>query len=220
MDPLLDLARSYDIPVIEDAAESLGSLYKGRHMGTLGKLGVLSFNGNKIITTGGGGAIVTDDDELAKAARHLTATAKQPHRWDFFHDELGWNYRLPGINAAMGCAQMSRLDSFIESKRKLSTRYAQAFQSNPSIQFVAEPEGSQSNYWLNTIRLQAADEDLRNRVLQTVNDAGYQCRPVWTPLHKLPMYKGCAKAPLPVTERLEQELISLPSSAALGEVVL
>ena len=217
MDGLLELANGYGIPVIEDAAEALGSTYKGRHMGTLGKFGVLSFNGNKIITTGGGGAIVTDDDELAKSARHLTTTAKQPHRWAFYHNELGWNYRMPGINAALGCAQMSRLEAVVKSKRALAQGYSNAFSGSSVVRFISEPQDTKSNYWLNTVRLQGAGMEQRDRVLQAVNDAGYQCRPAWTPLHKLPMYQNCPQAPLHITEMLEKEIISLPSSAALGE---
>lgn len=216
LDALLEVAGRFGLPVVEDAAESLGSTYHGRHTGTFGRMGVLSFNGNKIITTGGGGAILTDDAELARHAKHLTTTAKRDHRWDFFHDELAWNFRMPNLNAALGCAQMERLPDFLARKRALAASYQGAFSNFDGITFVAEPAGCRSNYWLNTVRLDQADMSARDRLLGVANDAGYQCRPSWTLLHKLPMYTGCPRAPLPVAERLEASLINLPSSAKLA----
>jgi perosamine synthetase len=213
--PLLEVADRYGLAVVEDAAESLGSTYRGQHTGTFGKLGTLSFNGNKIITTGGGGAILTNDAARARHAKHLTTTAKRSHRWEFFHDEVAWNYRLPNLNAALGCAQMERLPDFLARKRGLAARYQAAFRDLIGIRFVAEPAGCRSNYWLNTVRLEQPDINARDRILALVNDAGYQCRPTWTLLHKLPMYAGCPRAPLPAAERLEASLINLPSSAAL-----
>jgi len=216
MAPLMEVAHRYQLPVVEDAAESLGSTYQGRHTGTFGKLGMLSFNGNKIITTGGGGAILTNDDELARHAKHLTTTAKRPHRWEFFHDEVAWNYRLPNLNAALGCAQMERLPDFLVRKRELAARYQAAFRKQIGIRFVTEPAGCRSNYWLNTVQLEELDMNTRDQVLSAANDAGFQCRPIWTLLHKLPMFADCPCAPLPVAEQLEARLINLPSSPKLA----
>lgn len=215
MASLLDVANRYHLPVVEDAAESLGSRYQGQHTGTFGQLGTLSFNGNKIITTGGGGAILTNDAELARQAKHLTTTAKRPHRWEFFHDHIAWNYRLPNLNAALGCAQMERLPDFLSRKRLLAQQYQEVFKNIEGIGFVSEPPNSQSNYWLNTLRLEQPSLSVRDRLLTVANDAGYQCRPTWTLLHKLPMYAQCPHAPLPVAEQLEASLINVPSSAQL-----
>jgi perosamine synthetase len=212
---LMEVANRNKLPVVEDAAESLGSTHQGRHTGTFGKLGVLSFNGNKIVTTGGGGAILTNDAELARHGKHLTTTAKRPHRWEFFHDEVAWNYRLPNLNAALGCAQMERLANFLARKRGLATRYQAAFEHLGGVCFVTEPPGCRSNYWLNTVRLDQPDVNIRDHLLAAANDAGYQCRPTWTLLHKLPMYADCPRAPLSVAEQLEASLINLPSSACL-----
>jgi perosamine synthetase len=216
---LLELATRYGLPLVEDAAESLGSTCDGRHTGTFGRLGILSFNGNKIITTGGGGALLTDDRELARHAKHLTTTAKRPHRWEFFHDEIAWNYRMPNLNAALGCAQMQRLPDFLARKRALAARYQAAFRDTGGIRFVAEPSGTRSNYWLNTVRLERPDIVLRDELLAAANDAGYQCRPTWTLLHKLPMFAACPRAPLTVAERLEASLINVPSSAKLASAL-
>lgn len=216
MATLMDVSSRHGLPVVEDAAESLGSTYQGRSTGTFGKLGTLSFNGNKIITTGGGGAILTDDPELARHAKHLTTTAKRPHRWDFFHDEVAWNYRLPNVNAALGCAQMEQLPSLLARKRELSERYQMAIEHSDRNRFVREPKFARSNYWLNTIRIEDATMTKRDRLLSAANDAGYQCRPAWTLLHKLPMFAGYPRAALPVAMRLEESLINLPSSAKLG----
>ena len=218
MATLMEVATRHKLIVVEDAAESLGSTYQSRHTGTFGKLGTLSFNGNKIITTGGGGAILTNDAELARHAKHLTTTAKRPHRWEFFHDEVAWNYRLPNLNAALGCAQMECLPSFLARKRELANRYQTVFSRLSGIRFVAEPVQSHSNYWLNTIRLDSPETNMRNQMLAAANAAGYQCRPTWTLLHKLPMYIDCPRAPLPVAERLEASLINLPSSAKLANL--
>ena len=218
MASLMEVATRYKLAVVEDAAESLGSTYQGRHTGTFGRLGTLSFNGNKIITTGGGGAILTNDAELARHAKHLTTTAKRPHRWEFFHDEVAWNYRLPNLNAALGCAQMECLPDFLARKRELASRYQKTFSRLSGILFVAEPVQSRSNYWLNTMRLEVAEMNMRDQMLTTANAAGYQCRPTWTLLHKLPMFADCPRAPLPVAERLEASLINLPSSAKLANL--
>ncbi|NLQ05925.1 LegC family aminotransferase [Cylindrospermopsis raciborskii] len=215
MSSLLDLANAYNLPLVEDAAESLGSTYKGEHTGTFGLLGTLSFNGNKVITTGGGGAILTNNEKLARQAKHLTTTAKKPHRWEFFHDEVAWNYRLPNLNASLGCAQMECLPEFLRLKRCLAHRYQEVFEEISGVEFVAEPANSQSNYWLNTLRLKEPSSQLRDLVLAVANNAGYQCRPTWTLLNKLPMYTDCPRSPLPVAEQLEASLINVPSSAML-----
>jgi perosamine synthetase len=216
LDSLLDVAARFDLPVIEDAAESLGSTYKGRHTGTFGCMGVLSFNGNKIVTTGGGGAIITDDPNLARRAKHLTTTAKIPHCWEFRHDEIAWNYRLPNLNAALGCAQLERLPDMLVRKRRLADRYRQVFAATPGLSFVGEPAACESNYWLNAICLNQPDNDTRDLLLATANDSGYQCRPAWTLLHKLPMYAGSPRAALPVAEAIEASLINVPSSPILA----
>lgn len=215
--PLVALASDYGVPVVEDAAESLGSYYNGRHTGNFGLLATLSFNGNKIITTGGGGAIMTNDSAIAKRAKHITTTAKRAHKWEFFHDEVAWNYRLPNLNAALGCAQMERLPEFLSLKRKLADRYRAAFEGVPGTRFMSEPKNTISNYWLNTVRISDSSMALRDSVLEAANKAGYQCRPTWTLLHRLPMYTASPKAPLPVAESLEASLINLPSSPALGK---
>lgn len=219
LDGLLAVAADFGIPLVEDAAESLGSYYKGRHTGTFGLMGALSFNGNKIITTGGGGAILTQDAELARHAKHLTTTAKRPHRWEFFHDEVAWNYRLPNLNAALGCAQLERLDEFIDSKRALAARYRAAFADDPDMRFAEEPENCRSNYWLSTILLREPSVTARDRLLAVANDAGFMARPAWTLLNRLPMYAASPAAPLPVAERLAAAIVNLPSSPsiALGE---
>ena len=218
MEALAEVAYRYNLPIVEDAAEALGSTYQGRHTGTFGHLGILSFNGNKVITTGGGGAILTDDAELAREAKHITTTAKQPHRWEFFHDRVAWNYRLPNLNAALGCAQIERLPDLLSRKRYLAQQYQKVFQEIDGIEFVSEPKNCQGNYWLNTVRLQHSSFEMRDRLLAAANDAGYQCRPTWTLLNKLPMYTDCPCAPLPVAEHLETSLINIPSSAKLGMV--
>lgn len=215
---LMRVAGRFGLPVIEDAAESLGSCYQGRHTGTFGQVGILSFNGNKIITTGGGGAILTNDSELARRAKHLTTTAKLPHRWEFSHDEVAYNYRLPNLNAALGCAQMERLPSFLQRKRQLTERYQDIFGSMNGILLVKEPHHCQSNYWLNAVRLEKPDLVARDILLAAANDAGFQCRPAWKLLHTLSMYLDCPRADLPVAVALEASLINIPSSAKLVEL--
>lgn len=216
LDELMAVARDFRLTLVEDAAESLGSWYQGRHTGTLGRLGTLSFNGNKIITTGGGGAILTDDNALADHAKHLTTTAKQPHRWKYVHDELGYNFRLPNLNAALGCAQLEQLPDFLASKRRLYDRYRWAFGGLDGVRLMAEPEGCRSNYWLQTLILDEAVVDQRDAILEATNDAGLMTRPAWQLLHQLPMYQDCPRAPLPVAESLGRRVINLPSSAGLA----
>lgn len=215
LEGLLSVAKDFDLPLIEDAAESLGSYYQGKHTGTFGMLGALSFNGNKIITTGGGGAILTQNADLARHAKHLTTTAKLPHRWEFFHNEVAWNYRLPNLNAALGCAQLERLEDFIGRKRALAACYRDAFAGDPDILFAAEPPGSRSNYWLSTVVLREPSFAVRDELLAVSNDEGFMTRPAWTMLNKLPMYSGAPSAPLPVAERLLASIINLPSGPAI-----
>lgn len=215
---LLQVAARFRLPIVEDAAESLGSSYQGRHTGTFGRLGVLSFNGNKVITTGGGGAILTDDPELARHAKHLTTTAKLPHRWEFAHDEVAYNYRLPNLNAALGCAQMESLSSLLRRKRLLVERYQQVFRYRSGMRLVEEPSGCTSNYWLNAVCLHKPDMAARDVLLAAANDAGFQCRPAWRLLHTLPMYLDCPRADLSVAAALEASLINIPSSAKLAEL--
>ena len=205
---ILDVAQDWGIPVVEDAAESLGSMYQGRGCGTIGLLGTLSFNGNKIVTTGGGGAILTNDAELAKRGKHLTTTAKQPDRWRFVHDEVGYNFRLPNINAALGVAQLERLGEFIAYKRDLANRYRDRFKAM-GVTFVSEPANSESIYWLCAIL--AKDVAERDAILHATNDAGVMTRPVWEPLHDLPMYRDCPHGPLPVTLDIAARLVNIPS---------
>lgn len=215
IDGLLAVAQEYQLQLIEDAAESLGSYYHGRHTGTFGLLGTLSFNGNKTITTGGGGAILTNDERLADHAKHLTTTAKNSHRWEYAHDEVGYNFRMPNLNAALGCAQLEQLPDFLESKRRLTEKYLQAFSDMPQIRFMTEPAGCQSNYWLQTLILDEAIADQRNAILEATNDSGLMTRPAWTLMHHLPAYQQCPRAPLPVAESLARRIINIPSSAGL-----
>ncbi|MEC8974796.1 MAG: DegT/DnrJ/EryC1/StrS family aminotransferase, partial [Actinomycetota bacterium] len=212
---LLDVAREFGLVMIEDAAESLGSFYQESHTGTFGLLGVLSFNGNKTITTGGGGAILTDDPNLARRAKYLTTTAKVPHRWEYIHDEVGYNYRLPNLNAALGCAQLEQLPDFLASKRALFLSYQQSFREVPEVDIFKEPMGCQSNYWLQTLKLSEQLEGARDAILEATNKAGFMARPVWKLLHTLIPYQKCPRSPLPIAESLENRLINLPSSAGL-----
>ncbi len=215
LDPLIETCKIYKIEVIEDAAESLGSYYKGRHTGNQGKLSSLSFNGNKTITTGGGGAIITNDEALGKLAKHLTSTAKIPHRWEYRHDHVGYNYRLPNINAALGCAQMEQLPKFLEQKRRLAECYQNAFQKIKGITFFKEPPFAKSNYWLNTILLDTNLCDKRDLILEKTNDSGIMVRPAWTLMHTLSMFKKCPAMELGCAENLAKRLINIPSSSFL-----
>ncbi len=216
LDALADLAQRWKLILIEDAAESLGSYYHGRHTGNFGRVSALSFNGNKIVTTGGGGAVLTNDPELARRAKHLTTTARVADRWNFVHDEVGYNYRMPNLNAALGCAQLEQLPDMLQRKRQLAERYRQAFAAFDGVRFLAEPPDTSSNYWLNAIILDEKFAAYRDDVLAALNDAGYGSRPVWTLMHRLPMYSGCPRMGLDVAEQMEARLINLPSSARLG----
>lgn len=216
LDGLDSVCERFGLPMVEDAAESLGSLYRGEHTGTRGRLGVLSFNGNKIITTGGGGAILTDDEELAARAKHLTTTAKKDHPWAYEHDRIGYNYRMPNINAALGCAQLEELPGFLERKRRLASRYEEAFEDIGGVTFVKEPDYGRSNYWLNALLLDEQLADRRDEILESTNDAGVHTRPAWRLMPRLPMYADSPSMPLPCAESLERRLVDLPSSAVLG----
>ena len=213
VDAVAAVCARWGLVLIEDAAESLGSVYHGRHTGRFGRVGVLSFNGNKIITTGGGGAVLTDDAELAARLRHLGTTAKRAHAYLFEHDAVGFNYRLPALNAALGCAQLARLPEYVDRKRGLAARY-RSWCAERGIPFIDEPAGACSNFWFNAIL--ARDRAERDRVLAETNAHGVMTRPLWTPLHTLPMYRDCLRGPLPCTDFLESRLINLPSSVPPG----
>lgn len=215
LDPLIVLAARWGILVIEDATESLGSLYKDRACGTFGVCSVLSFNGNKIVTTGGGGMIVTDDEDFAARARHVTTTAKRPHAWNFDHDEVGFNYRLTNLNAALGVGQMERLEGYLAAKRRLAARYEAAL-SLPSGRLLAEPAGSRSNYWLNNFVLSPEMARHRDAILAELHKRRILARPLWTPMHLLPMYRSAPRDAVPVAEDMFARCISLPSSPFLA----
>jgi aminotransferase in exopolysaccharide biosynthesis len=208
LDGLVEVCTRWHLALVEDAAESLGSLYKGRHTGTIGRLGTLSFNGNKIITTGGGGMILTDET-LGARAKHLTTTAKRPHPYEYVHDEVGYNYRLPNLNAALGCAQLEQLEAFVATKRVLASRYAAHF-SGSDMQFVTEPEDCRSNYWLNAVICDSREQ--RDALLKSTNDAGVMTRPIWALMNHLQSYAACRQGPLSNAEWLEERVVNLPSS--------
>lgn len=221
IDEIIEICNEYNIPVVEDAAESLGSYYKGKHTGTFGKIGVLSFNGNKILTTGGGGMLLFQDDELAKKAKHLTTQAKVPHAWEFAHNEIGYNYRMPNINAALGLAQLEQLPMFLESKRQIAHSYSEFFQilnhSNPpqpiqqtKITHIPEPSDAYSNYWLNCIVLPNRHE--RDEFLKYTNENGVMTRPVWELMNRLPMFKKTECGDLSNAEWIADRLVNIPSS--------
>ncbi|EFL50836.1 DegT/DnrJ/EryC1/StrS aminotransferase [Solidesulfovibrio fructosivorans JJ]] len=216
VDALTDVCAGFGVPVVEDAAEALGSLRQGRHCGTFGLLGTLSFNGNKIVTSGGGGAVLTDDPELARRAKHLTTTAKLPLPYRFVHDSVGYNYRMPNLNAALACAQLEQLESFLASKRALAGEYA-TFCAKVGLRFVSEPADTQSNYWLNAIRL--PDIATREAFLETSNDCGIQTRRAWDLLSSLPMFAHNPRGPLEVATKLAAELVNIPSSPRIQDAV-
>lgn len=208
MDGLLKVCSRWNLPIVEDAAESLGSFYKNRHTGTIGDFGTISFNGNKIITTGGGGMILTDNSS-AQQAKHLTTTAKLPHPYEYTHNEIGYNYRLPNLNAALGCSQLEQLESFIQSKRTLARNYSD-FLKGSSLEFIEEPKNCRSNYWLNAVLCE--DFETREAVLKATNSVGVMTRPIWDLMCSLPMYRTCSRGELPNSEWLQKRLVNLPSS--------
>ena len=209
IDRIKALCEMYNIALVEDAAESIGSYFHGKHTGTFGNLGILSFNGNKTITTGGGGILITDDDEMGKMAKHITTTAKVDHPWEYVHDYIGFNYRLPNINAALGVAQMEMLPLILEKKREIAEAY-QDFFDTIGIQFITEPEGCRSNYWLNAILFNSFQE--RNEFLEYSNSHGVMARPLWRLIPKLPMYIHCQTDGLETSRWLEERLVNIPSS--------
>ncbi len=215
LDRLEAVCDRFRLVLIEDAAESLGTFYKGKHTGNWGLLSALSFNGNKIITTGGGGAVLSNDENLAELAKHLTTTAKIPHPWEYCHDHIGFNYRMPNINAAIGCAQLEQLPDFIKRKRSLANRYKASLEKIEGIRFFTEPEYAESNYWLNTILLDAEYSKDLEKLLVLTNRAGIMTRPAWRLMHRLPMFADCPRMNLSVSEDLEQRIVNIPSSVFL-----
>jgi perosamine synthetase len=216
IEEICDIAKEFKLIVIEDAAESIGSFYNGKHTGTFGLCGTLSFNGNKTITTGGGGAILTDNSELAKMAKHLITTAKIHHKWEFRHDKVGYNFRMPNLNAALGCAQLEQLDKKLDAKRNLYKRYYQAFKSLPGVTLFSEPEKCKSNYWLQTILLDVGLAPNRDHILETLNSAGFTSRPAWNLLNELEPFIMFPHMGLLSTKSIEERVINLPSSPSLG----
>ena len=216
--PELDrVAADFGLPVVEDAAEALGSRLNNQSCGSFGRIAALSFNGNKILTTGGGGAIVTNDPKLAHHAKHLTTTAKTQHRWAFFHDAVGYNYRMPNINAALGVAQLKKLEERIAQKRALAAAYIEAFAGHADLDVFKERPGVRANYWLNTILLKPHATEAQDTILETLNDSGLMARPIWEPLHRLPIYANSPVADMTVTNNLSERLINIPSSAHLAK---
>lgn len=212
LDELLMVCNKWNISVVEDAAESLGSFYKGKHTGTLGKLGAFSFNGNKVVTSGGGGAIITNNDEIGVQAKYLTTTAKKPHPFEFYHDELGYNYRMPNLNAALACAQLEQLDKLLENKRQLAAEYA-AFFATQGINFRQELENTKVNYWLMCIELENKND--RDSFLKYSNANNVMSRPIWQLMHRLPMYENCQKDEQKNALFLEERIVNIPSSARI-----
>ena len=212
IDEIQALCNEYHIALVEDAAESLGSYYKGQHTGTFSQVAAISFNGNKIITSGGGGCIITNDESLAKKAKHLTTTAKIPHKWEYTHDMIGYNYRMPNINAALLVAQLENLDKFLLSKRKLAKEYKEFFSTNKE-QFIEEPNNSQSNFWLNAVILK--DKAQRDLFLEETNSNGVMTRPIWTLMNRLDMFKNAQCGDLSNAEWLEERVVNIPSSVRL-----
>lgn len=213
IDELVQICNEWHLELVEDAAESIGSLYKGQHTGTFGKVGAISFNGNKTITTGGGGMLLFQDEELGKLAKHLTTQAKVPHRWAFVHDHIGYNYRMPNINAALGCAQLENLDRYVENKRETAQIYADFFKNIPDITFFTEPENCRSNYWLNVVMLKG--KAAQQEFLEYTNDHGVMTRPVWELMNRLEMFKQCETDGLKNTEWLADRIVNIPSSVRL-----
>lgn len=217
MDKMFAVCEKYQLALIEDAAESIGSFYKEKHTGNFGHIAAMSFNGNKTITTGGGGAVLTNDEELGKLAKHITTQAKIPHRWAYAHDRIGYNYRMPNINAALGCAQLEKLPGYVEKKRRLAEKYREALDGVPGVKFFVEPEFAKSNYWLNAILLDKVVANERDRVLEILNDVGIGSRPIWDLMYTMPMFANCPRMDCKVAEDIGRRFINLPSSVRLGE---
>ncbi len=209
IDLIAEICKSHNVILVEDAAESIGSFYKGIHTGNFGMIGVFSFNGNKTITCGGGGMLITNNEDIAKKAKHLTTQAKLPSRWEFVHDDIGYNYRLPNINAALACAQMENIEKIITAKRNLAFSYRSFFNKTPYF-FIEESADSRANYWLNAIL--ANDNVERDKMLEFFNDSGVMARPCWMPMHKLKMFENCYRTSLENSEWINDRLINIPSS--------
>lgn len=216
LDKLEEICEQYKIALLEDAAEALGSYYKGEHVGHRGRLGILSFNGNKILTTGGGGAILTNNKGIASRAKHLTTTAKLSHPWQYRHDAIGYNYRMPNINAALGCAQLEQITFFVEKKRNLANTYSKLFSSLEGVKFFMEPSYAKSNYWLNVLLLDEENTMQSRNLVELLHENNIGARPVWELMHHLPMFKDCAKMDLSEAEKLSKRLVNIPSSVILG----
>jgi aminotransferase in exopolysaccharide biosynthesis len=213
LDELVEVLKEYHIELVEDAAESIGSLYKGKHTGTFGKVGALSFNGNKTITTGGGGMMLFNDEELGAYAKHITTQAKIPHRWEFRHDHIGYNYRMPNINAALGCAQLEHIEEYVASKRETAKAYEEFFKDIPEIEFFTEPQDTRSNYWLNVIILK--DKEAQLNFLEYTNDNGVMTRPIWELMNRLPMFEKCENDGLKNTIWFADRVVNIPSSVRI-----
>lgn len=209
IEAIAKICEEYNIELIEDAAESLGSFYRKKHLGTFSRVGIISFNGNKVITTGGGGVLLFNDESLAKQAKHLSTQAKIPHKWEFSHDHIGYNYRMPNINAALGCAQLENIDQILESKREIAHQYCDFFE-NTIVKFVKEPIDSKSNYWLNSILFE--NKEQRDYFLRLSNEQGIMARPIWNLLNSLDMYNDCQTDDLVVSKCLSERLVNIPSS--------
>ena len=216
IDEIAAVCEEYHIELVEDAAESLGSLYKGQHTGLFGRVGVISFNGNKTITTGGGGMLLLNNEELGAQAKHLTTQAKVPHRWEFIHNRVGYNYRMPNINAALGCAQLEHLEEFVLNKRETAEKYHAFFATIDDMDYFVEPENCRSNYWLNTILLK--DRQAQQDFLQYTNDHGVMTRPAWQLMNRLEMFKGCETDGLKHTQWLEERIVNIPSSVRRNDL--
>ena len=215
LDEMVEVCKEYHLQLVEDAAESIGSLYKGKHTGTFGVIGALSFNGNKTITTGGGGMMLFQNKKLAEFGKHLTTQAKVPHRWEFKHDHIGYNYRMPNINAALGCAQLEHIEEYVASKRKTANEYEQFFKNVPEISFFTEPENCRSNYWLNVVLLK--DKAAQQNFLQYTNDNGVMTRPIWELMNRLPMFESCETDGLKNTQWFVDRVVNIPSSVRFNK---
>ena len=210
IEELVEVCKNWNIELVEDAAESIGSFYKGKHTGTFGKVGAISFNGNKTITTGGGGMLLFNDEELARHAKHLTTQAKVPHRWEFRHDHIGYNYRMPNINAALGCAQMEHLEEYVLNKRETAAKYAEFFKGIECVEFFEEPADCRANYWLNVVILR--DKEAQLKFLEYTNDNGVMTRPIWELMNRLPMFEHCQNDGLKNTIWFADRVVNIPSS--------
>jgi aminotransferase in exopolysaccharide biosynthesis len=209
LDEIVKICSEYSIELVEDAAESLGSFYKGKHTGTFGRVGAISFNGNKTITTGGGGMLLFQDEELAKYAKHITTQAKIPHRWEFRHDAIGYNLRMPNINAALGCAQLEKIDEILANKRETALQYNKYFENIDDIKFFNEPKDCKSNFWFNTVLLE--NREKRDEFLKETNDSGVMTRPIWELMNRLEMFKDCQVGELTNCEHISDRVVNIPS---------